>query len=163
MIVSLPKFFELLSTRHKNQRLMGCDVGDKTIGLSLSDLTWQISSPLSVIHRQTFAKDLDPLVKAVEKYDIFALIVGYPVNLGGDIGPQAQKTQAFAEKVAEHVKLPIVLWDERMSTQAVNRILLTADLSRQRRKAVVDKAAATYILQGFLDFLYSQKRDLLKI
>jgi len=140
-----------------NQRVLGLDVGSKTIGLALSDVTHMIASPLETIKRTKFSKDLQSLKTLVTNQDVGALIIGLPVSMDGTEGPRCQSTRQFAANVNAALELPIGFWDERLSTVAVQRILVEdVDMTRKRRGEVVDKAAAAYILQGALDFLKNQ-------
>jgi putative Holliday junction resolvase len=132
-------------------RLLGLDLGTRTIGLALSDVTRMIASPLETIRRTKFKADAARLVEIVGKHPIVGLVLGYPVNLDGSEGPRAQATRAFARNIAPLVPLPILLWDERWSTAAAERMLIEADTSRARRAEVIDKVAATIILQSALD------------
>lgn len=132
-------------------RLLGLDVGEKTIGLALSDATRTVASPLETIERGKFARDMEKLAAIIRKQDIAGLVIGYPVNMDGSLGPRAQSTRTFAANLAKQIELPMLLWDERLSTAAVERVMLEADLSRQRRAQLVDKLAASYMLQGFLN------------
>jgi putative Holliday junction resolvase len=141
---------ELLPTK---ARLLGVDLGTKTIGLALSDVERRIATPLVTLPRSTFSRDAAALTAELTKFDIFALIVGLPVNMEGDEGPRAQATRAFARNFAARRSIPIAFWDERLSTAAVTRALIANDVSRARRAEVIDKMAAAYILQGALDFL----------
>ena len=134
-------------------RLLGLDLGTKTIGLALSDLERRIASPLETIQRVKFGLDAAALLKIAEKHAVAGLVIGLPLNMDGSEGPRAQSTRAFIRNLAPLTALPIVFWDERLSTLAVTRTLLDADASRARRAAVVDKMAAAYILQGALDRL----------
>ncbi len=139
----------------KNKRLMGLDVGEKTIGLALSDLSQTIASPLETIRRGKFSVDVQMLAKIITEKEVGALVIGWPLNMDGSEGPRCQSTRAFANNVEKTIALPVLLWDERLSTAAVTRLMLEADLSRERRAEVVDKMAAAYILQGALDALKS--------
>ena len=140
-----------------NQRVLGLDVGSKTIGLALSDVTHMIASPLETIKRTKFLKDLQSLKTVVTNQGVGALIIGLPVSMDGTEGPRCQSTRQFAANVNAALELPIGFWDERLSTVAVQRILVNdVDMTRKRRSEVVDKAAAAYILQGALDFLKNQ-------
>jgi len=134
-------------------RLLGLDLGTKTIGLALSDVERRIASPLETIQRVKFGLDAKALLKIAERHAIAALVIGLPLNMDGSEGPRVQSTRAFVRNLAPLTSLPIVFWDERMSTLAVTRTLLDADASQARRAAVVDKMAAAYILQGALDRL----------
>jgi putative Holliday junction resolvase len=134
-------------------RLIGVDLGTKTIGLALSDVERRIATPLLTIARKTFARDAAALAAEVGTHEAFALIVGLPIEMAGAEGPRAQATRAFARNFAERFPVPIAFWDERFSTAAVTRALIANDVSRARRAEVVDKMAAAYILQGALDRL----------
>ena len=133
--------------------LMGLDLGTKTIGLAISDPGRRIASPLKTIARTKFKADAAALLKEAETHAVAALVVGLPLNMDGSEGPRAQATRAFARNLAALTDLPILFWDERLSTAAVTRTLIEADASRKRRGEVVDKMAAAYILQGLLDRL----------
>jgi putative Holliday junction resolvase len=133
--------------------LIGLDLGTKTIGLAISDPGRRIASPLHTIRRTKFRADAEALLKVVAERGIAGLVLGLPLNMDGSEGPRAQATRAFARNLSQLTALPILFWDERLSTAAVTRTLLEADASRRRRDAVVDKLAAAYILQGLLDRL----------
>lgn len=135
----------------RDQRLLGLDLGSKTIGLALSDVSRTIATPLHTIIRTKFTKDVTELFKIVDANDVFGLVLGYPVSMDGSEGPRCQSVRQFATNVLALKDLPIAFWDERLSTAAVTRTLLEADTSRKRRAEVVDKMAAAYILQGALD------------
>lgn len=132
-------------------RLLGMDLGTKTIGLALSDVRRSIASSLETIRRKKFSVDVVALLRFTEEHQIAGFVLGLPVNLNGTEGPRAQATRAFARNLNQRSALPILLWDERMTTQAATRLLIEADSSRKRRAEVVDKMAATLILQGALD------------
>ncbi len=131
--------------------LLGLDLGTKTIGLALSDTGRSIASPLLVIRRTKFQADLAELRRVIDIHAPVGLVLGLPVNMDGSEGPRAQATRGFARNMANTVTLPLLFWDERLSTAAVTRTLIEADTSRKRRGEVVDKVAAAYILQGALD------------
>jgi putative Holliday junction resolvase len=133
--------------------LMCLDLGTKTIGVAVSDIGRTIASPLTLIERRKFAADVDALLKLVGEKEVAAFVLGLPLNMDGSEGPRAQATRAFGRNLAGRTDLPIVFWDERLSTAAVTRTLIDADTSRKRREALVDKMAAAYILQGLLDRL----------
>jgi len=133
-------------------RLAGLDVGTKTIGLALCDARWTIASPAETIARGKFTADLAKLEALFRKQSVAGLVVGLPLNLDGSDSPRTQSTRAFARNLLP-LGLPVMLWDERWSTQAVTRTLLAADASRARRAELVDKMAAAYILQGAIDAL----------
>lgn len=144
---------DFLAAIPNNTRLIGLDLGTKTIGLALSDLGRGIASPLETIRRKKFTQDAEKLLQICGKHEIGGIVLGMPLNMDGSEGPRAQATRAFTRNMAQKTDLPITYWDERLSTAAVTRTLLEADSSRARRAEVVDKMAAAYILQGFLDRL----------
>lgn len=133
-------------------RLLGLDVGTKTIGAALCDAQWTIASPAELIRRGKFAADLDKLKALVASQSVRGLVIGLPLNLDGSDSPRTQSVRAFARNLGQ-LELPVLLWDERWSTQAVTRTLIDADTSRARRAELVDKMAAAYILQGAIDAL----------
>jgi putative Holliday junction resolvase len=133
-------------------RLMGLDVGTKTIGVAFCDAGWTIATAAELIRRTKFQADLERLRQLAAAQSVKGLVIGLPLNLDGTDSPRTQSTRAFARN-AEPAGLPILLWDERWSTQAVTRALLDADASRARRAELVDKMAAAYILQGAIDAL----------
>jgi len=145
--------FEMADNLPRDQRLMGLDLGTKTIGLALSDPSLVIASPLETIRRQKFTQDAAALLKLVERHGVGGLVLGHPLNMDGSTGPRAQASESFARNLARLSDIPVALWDERLSTVAVTRTLIEADASRRRRAEVVDKMAAAYILQGALDRL----------
>ncbi len=138
--------------------LMGLDLGTKTIGLAVSDDGRRVASPLRTIARTKFKADADELLRVGEELGIAGFVVGLPLNMDGSEGPRAQATRAFVRNLAGLTGLPIMFWDERLSTAAVTRTLLEADTSRKRRDEVVDKMAAAFILQGALDRLANMSR-----
>ena len=137
----------------REARLLGLDVGTKTIGMALSDVTRSVATPYDTIRRGKFTADAKTIREVVEKNQVGALVIGLPLNLDGSEGPRAQSTRAFTRNLAAHVEVPMVFWDERLSTAAVERHLIEADASRKRRAEVIDRMAAAYILQGALDRL----------
>jgi putative holliday junction resolvase len=134
-------------------RLLGLDLGEKTIGLALSDTLLSIATPMQTLKRGKFAADAARLDIIISAQGVGGLVVGLPLNMDGSDGPSAQSARAFARNWAIRSPLPVVMQDERLSTSAVTRTLLQADASRKRRDEVVDKMAAAYILQGVLDRL----------
>jgi putative Holliday junction resolvase len=132
-------------------RLLGVDLGTKTIGLALSDAQRTIASPLTTLSRTRLAADLDVLHGLAAEHHLGGIVVGLPLNMDGSSGPRAQSTRAFATNLARRLELPVALWDERLSTAAVERAMLDADMTRAKRAKRVDALAATYILQGALD------------
>lgn len=145
---SLPEFIAQLP---KEGRLLGLDVGSTTIGLALTDVARTIASPLLTIERKKISADIAQLNAAITKHYICGLIIGNPINMDGSLGPRVQSTRTFIRNITKHITLPMVLWDERMSTLVVERMMVEADLTRQRRAQLVDKLAATYLLQGAID------------
>jgi putative Holliday junction resolvase len=137
----------------RGARLLGLDVGEKTIGLALSDVTGTIASGLATLRRGKFSADAARLIALTREHEVGGLVVGLPINLDGSQGPRAQATRAFARNLALLIPLPILLWDERLTTAAAERVLLQADASRRLRNKVIDKVAATLILQSALDRL----------
>ena len=135
----------------KKTALLGLDFGTKTIGIACSDVTQTIATPMETIRRAKFKKDLAALLAIVEERQIGGIVMGLPINMDGTEGPRAQSTRAFVRNVLKESDLCFFFWDERLSTAAVTRTLLEADSSRAKRAEVVDKMAASYILQGFLD------------
>jgi putative holliday junction resolvase len=134
-------------------RLIGMDLGTKTIGLALSDVNRSIATPLQTIRRVKFTPDVALLLAIAAEHQIAGFVLGLPVNMDGSEGPRAQATRAFARNLNKLSPLPILLWDERLSTSAAERTLIEADTSRKRRAEVIDKMAAGIILQGALDRL----------
>jgi putative holliday junction resolvase len=133
-------------------RLLGLDVGTRTIGTALCDAAWTIASPAELVRRAKFTADLARLTAIAEAQQVRGLVVGLPLNLDGSDSPRTQSVRAFARNLAP-LGRPVLLWDERWSTQAVTRTLIEADASRARRADLVDKMAAAYILQGAIDAL----------
>jgi putative Holliday junction resolvase len=146
---SAPDFREALP---EGGRLMGLDVGTKTIGVALCDAGWTIATPAELIRRGKFTADLEKLRTLASAQQASGLVLGLPLNLDGSDSPRTQSVRAFARNLAP-LGLPLLLWDERWSTQAVTRTLLDADASRARRAELIDKMAAAYILQGAIDAL----------
>ena len=155
--MSLPDVFEniaaLLAALTTGQRLLGLDIGDKTIGLAISDPMFMIASPVKTIMRtKKFATAVAEMREIVKNEEVGGLLVGLPVSMDGTEGPRCQKTRDLTSEISMQLNLPVAFWDERLSTSAIERFLVTeADMTRKRRKDVVDKMAAGYILQGALD------------
>jgi putative Holliday junction resolvase len=139
-------------------KIMALDVGDRTIGVATCDELEICASPRIVLPRN--GRELDAIARFVTEEEVEEIVVGMPVSLGGFLGPQAQKVEAFVEALRRAVPVPIHTWDERMSTVEAERILLEADASRARRKRVIDKVAATVILQSYLRHRALQKENL---
>ena len=136
--------------------LIGLDLGSKTIGVAVSDPDRRVAAPVETIARQRFRLDAGRILHLAAERRAIGVVLGLPINMDGSEGARAQSTRAFARNLAQLTELPIALWDERLSTAAVERALIAADASRARRKAVIDQHAATYILQGALDRLRSR-------
>jgi putative Holliday junction resolvase len=137
----------------KGARLLGIDLGEKTIGLALSDVGRSIATPLETIRRTKFTPDAERIRALASRLEVGGIVMGLPLNMDGSEGPRAQATRSFVRNLKPLLNLPVVFWDERLSTAAVTRTLLDADASRARRGEVVDKMAAAYILQGALNRL----------
>jgi putative holliday junction resolvase len=133
-------------------RLLGLDVGTKTIGTATCDIGWNFATPADLIRRTKFSKDKALIAAQIETHLLKGMVIGLPLNLDGSDSPRTQSTRAFARNVSDF-ELPILLWDERWSTQAVERAMIAADVSRAKRAERVDNAAAAYILQGAIDAL----------
>ena len=148
----------LAATLPTGKRLMGLDVGDKTIGIALSDTLLMTASPIEVIRRTKFTTDAEKLITLIRAREAAGVVVGLPVNMDGSEGPRCQSVRQFATNLLQKIDLPVLFWDERLSTAAVERMLVDEmDISRARRRAVVDKAAAAYILQGALEALRTRR------
>jgi putative Holliday junction resolvase len=150
----------LLPRLSRYGRLMGIDLGTKTIGLALSDVERRIATPLETIQRTKFTKDVARMVELATKHEVVAYVIGLPLNMDGSEGPRAQSTHAFIRNCAPLTPIPFIFQDERLSTAAVTRSLIEQDASRAKRAEVVDRMAAAYILQGVLDRLTYMTRDL---
>ncbi|SHJ44554.1 putative holliday junction resolvase [Hathewaya proteolytica DSM 3090] len=140
-------------------RILGLDVGDKTIGVAISDPLGYTAQGITTIRRKKEEIDLVELEKICEEYSVEEIICGLPRNMNGTLGPQGEKVMAFAKVIEEKLQLKITYWDERLTTVAAHRAMLEADLSRKKRKSIVDKIAATYILQGYLDSIQLRKGE----
>ncbi|MDP3314475.1 MAG: Holliday junction resolvase RuvX [Devosia sp.] len=134
-------------------KLLGLDLGTKTIGVAISDGMRYSATPLETIRRTKFTEDANRLLALIKENNAVGLVLGLPLNMDGSEGPRVQSTRAFARNLAQKTDLPIAFWDERLSTAAVTRTLLEADVRRDKRAEVVDKLAASYILQGALERL----------
>lgn len=145
---------ELKAALPSGQRLLGLDLGSKTIGVAISDSGLVVASPLETIRRKKFTADAEALIALISERGVGGLVLGLPKNMDGSEGPRAQSTRQFAANLLEKIDLPIALWDERLSTAEVERVLIDeADMTRKRRGDVIDKMAASVILQNYLDFL----------
>ncbi|WP_206812687.1 Holliday junction resolvase RuvX [Paradesulfitobacterium ferrireducens] len=139
-------------------RIMGLDYGERTIGVAVSDALRLTAQGITTIRRSR--TELEELEDIIASYEVSEVVLGYPKNMNGTVGPRAQLTEAFAQVLRERFGLPVEFWDERLSTVAAQRSLLEADVSRAKRKKVIDKMAAVVILQGYLDRLQALKRKM---
>jgi putative Holliday junction resolvase len=152
MLIATAK--EFAAALPAGKRLLCLDVGETTIGLALSDTRRKVATPFDTISRGKFTQDITQLQHIISEQGVGGLVIGYPVNMDGSMGPRTQSTRTFAANIGKQIDLPMLLWDERMSTLAVSRMMEDeADLSRARRAELVDKLAASYMLQGLLDSL----------
>jgi len=145
-----------LATIPPSGKILGLDLGTKTIGVAVSDAMRYAATPLETIKRTKFTQDAERLIALVRENQAVAIVLGLPLNMDGSEGPRVQSTRAFARNLLQKIDLPIAFWDERLSTSAVTRMMIEADLRRDRRAEIVDKLAASYILQGLLDRLRRQ-------
>ncbi len=151
---------ETLATEIKAGRtIAGLDLGTMTIGFAVSDLGWRLANPKLVIARTKFTKDAAELLKSAEKYEVGAFVIGLPINMDGSEGPRAQATRAFVRNMERLTTMPFVFKDERLSTVAAERVLISMDVSRAKRDERIDAAAAAFILQGALDRLTKLSTD----
>lgn len=150
---------ELRGQLQRGARLLGLDLGTRTIGLALSDPTLTVATPRETLKRTKLRADLDALAARVTSLEVGGFVLGLPVSMDGREGPRCQATRQFARDLLGRIDLPLAFWDERLSTAAVERMLIEeADLSRRRRSQVIDRTAAAYILQGALDAMASAGR-----
>jgi putative holliday junction resolvase len=152
MALTMTSAAEFESALPEGGKLAGLDVGTKTIGLAVCDAQWHFAGPAETLRRTKFTADLDQLRAFITRQQIVGLVVGLPLNMDGSDSPQTQSVRAFARNLAP-LDLPVLLWDERWSTQAVERAMIDADVSRARRAEKVDALAAAHILQGAIDAL----------
>ena len=138
-------------------RIMSLDVGSRTIGIACSDALLMTAQGIETIRRTSLEKDFNRLQELIAEYEVHELVVGMPKNMNGTKGERAEKTEEFVEKMKEVIDLPVTYWDERLSTVVAERQLIAADVSRKKRKSVIDKMAAVVILQGYLDRLQFNK------
>ncbi|WP_251860411.1 Holliday junction resolvase RuvX [Clostridium sp. Marseille-Q2269] len=134
-------------------RILGLDIGDRTIGVAISDPLGFTAQGITTIRRKSEAYDLEEIKKICDKYEVDTIVSGLPKNMNGTLGPQSEKVLEFCDLIKAHTNIEIKMWDERLTTVAATKAMLEADLSRSKRKKIVDKVAATYILQGYLDSL----------
>jgi putative Holliday junction resolvase len=145
----------------KLMRIMGLDIGSSTIGIAISDELGMTAQGLKTIRRKLMEEDLKEIAVVIDQYQIEKIVVGLPKNMDGTLGRQAEMVFQWIKAFKEKIRLPIVTWDERLSTVGASKILLEADLSRKKRKKVIDKLAAVLILQGYLDQIGNRNHGLL--
>ena len=144
---------------HKIGRILGLDIGDRRIGVALSDPERLLASALTVIERRNSATDIQAILSLVAKHDVECIVLGLPRSLDGSIGRQAEKVQAFSEMLSQKIEVPVESWDERLSTVAAERLLTEVGMRRDRRRKHRDAIAAAFILQGYLDRLRTEAPD----
>lgn len=154
MINDSKQFREIIPLKNS---ILGIDLGKKRTGIAVSDINQKIASPLKVIENMKFNEILDILKKIVTDRDICAIVVGDPINMDGSIGPKSQSSRSFLKNLSKELNIPILLWDERLTTVSAERSLLEADVSRKKRQQIIDKIAASIILQNFLDYLNTKQ------
>ena len=137
-------------------RILGLDLGDRTIGVAVCDPLGYTAQGITTIRRKKEEADIEELKKLCTEYGVEKIVLGFPKNMNGTIGPQGEKAKAFGEKIKDILNLDIILWDERLTTVAATRAMLESNMSRSKRKIIVDKVAATFILQGYLDSIASK-------
>jgi putative Holliday junction resolvase len=143
----------------KKMRIMGLDIGSHTIGIAISDELGMTAQGLKTIRRRSMGEDLQEMMVIIDEYKIEKIVVGLPKNMDGTLGKQAEIVFQWITDVKKKIHLPVVTWDERLSTVGASKILLEADLSRKKRKKVIDKLAAVLILQGYLDQIRNRNHD----
>lgn len=149
----IKKLREFATDRKRSSKLIGLDLGTKTIGIAFSDIGLSIATARETLQRTKFTKDAEYLAQLITDEDVFAIVLGMPLNMDGSEGPRAQSTRAFARNIEKIVDLPIVFQDERLSTVAAEQAMLEADVSRKKRSERIDAVAAAIILQSALDHL----------
>jgi putative Holliday junction resolvase len=155
-----PGIPDLAAALPRNERLAGLDLGEKTIGIAIGDPGHMVASPLTTIRRTKFTPDAKALLKIVDERKVGGLVIGLPLNMDGSEGPRCQSVRQFAENLLKLRDIPIAFWDERLSTMAVTRGMIEADLTRAKRAKIVDQSAAAFILQGALDRYNTAARDM---
>ncbi|WP_412057863.1 Holliday junction resolvase RuvX [Bartonella sp. DGB2] len=155
-IIDITQTFDYLSPK---QTIVGLDLGSKTIGIAVSDIGLHFAHPRLVLARTKFSNDARSLIKILKEENVGAIVIGLPLHMDGSQSPRAQSTRTFVRNMAAHTTLPFILWDERLSTVAAERNLISMDVSRSKRNQRIDAAAAAFILQGALDRLHILRRD----
>ena len=154
--MTVRKLIDLNDHLPPNRRLLGLDIGEKTVGLALSDLGRTIATPMETLILKKFSRTATQLLDICVEHDVAALIIGLPVNMDGTEGPRCQSVRQFGRNLEAHFDMGMAFWDERLSTVAVTKTMIEADMSSAKRAENVDKLAAAYILQGALDFMSNQ-------
>jgi putative Holliday junction resolvase len=144
---------ELKDCLKPSQPLIGVDLGDKTLGIAVSDTRRKIATALKTIRRTAFVKDVNELINLIEEFNVGGIIMGMPYHMNGSEGDRCKITRTFVRRFGDMCEIPVVLWDERCTTKAVTQLFLEGDLSRAKRGMIVDKVAASFMLQGALDYL----------
>ena len=137
--------------------ILGLDLGKKRVGVAVSDINQKVASPYLVIENKKFTEITNIIENIILEKNICAIIIGDPINMDGSIGPKSQSSRSFVNNLSKEINIPILLWDERLTTVSAERSLLEADLSRKKRKQIIDKIAASIILQSFLEYLNTKK------
>lgn len=135
-------------------RILGLDIGDRTIGVAISDPLGLTAQGITTVKRKGIERDIEEIKNICSEYGVEKIVAGLPKNMNGTLGPQSEKVKSVCEALETNLGIEIIMWDERLTTVAAHRLMLEADLSREKRKKIVDKIAATYILQGYLDSIY---------
>ena len=154
MINDSKQFREIIPLKNS---ILGIDLGKKRTGIAVSDINQKIASPLKVIENMKFNEILNILERIVNERNICAIVVGDPINMDGSIGPKSQSSRSFIKNLSKELDIPILLWDERLTSVSAERSLLEADISRKKRQQIIDKIAASIILQNFLDYLNTKQ------
>ena len=157
--MTVRKLIDFVELLPPNRRVIGLDIGEKTVGVALSDLSRTVATPMETLEVRKFSKTAIQILDICVAHEVAALIIGVPINMDGTEGPRCQSVRQFARNLEAHFDMEMAFWDERLSTVAVTKTMLEADLSREKRSKNVDKLAASYILQGALDFIQNHANE----
>ena len=157
--MTVRKLIDFVELLPPNRRVIGLDIGEKTVGVALSDLSRTVATPMETLEVRKFSKTAIQILDICVEHEVAALIIGLPINMDGTEGPRCQSVRQFARNLEAHFDMEMAFWDERLSTVAVTKTMLEADLSREKRSKNVDKLAASYILQGALDFIQNHANE----
>ena len=157
--MTVRKLIDFVELLPPNRRVVGLDIGEKTVGVALSDLSRTVATPMETLTVRKFSKTATQILDICVEHEVAALIIGLPINMDGTEGPRCQSVRQFARNLEAHFDMEMAFWDERLSTVAVTKTMLEADLSREKRSKNVDKLAASYILQGALDFIQNHANE----